>query len=95
MRQRDAHLKQGLHDLGPVVADVRGAGLLVDSGPDGDRAVDVQQAAREQGVLVNAVAPDVIRLAPPLTVSADEVHGFLDRFAPVLREAAGPQPAAA
>ncbi|MGW5173776.1 aminotransferase class III-fold pyridoxal phosphate-dependent enzyme [Streptomyces sp. NPDC004082] len=95
MRQRGAHLKQGLHDLGPVVADVRGAGLLAGTGPDGDRAVDVQQTARERGVLVNAAAPDVIRLTPPLTVSADEVDGFLDRFAAALREVAGPQPAAA
>ena len=37
----------------------------------------VEAAARDAGVLVNAAAPDVIRLAPPLNITADEVaHGI-------------------
>ncbi|MET8225198.1 hypothetical protein [Streptomyces sp. NPDC005301] len=90
MRQRGAHLKQGLHDLGPVVADVRGAGLLAGTGPDGDRAVDVQQTARERGVLVNAAAPH-----PAADRQRRRDRRPPRRFAAALREVAGPQPAAA
>jgi acetylornithine aminotransferase len=36
-------------------------------------AADVAARCRAQRVIVNAVAPDVLRIAPPLTITADEV----------------------
>jgi acetylornithine/N-succinyldiaminopimelate aminotransferase len=56
----------------PLVAGVRGSGLwraLVLTRPV---AAQVEAAARRAGVLVNAVQPDAIRLAPPLILSAAE-----------------------
>ena len=71
----------------PLVREVRGAGLLVGVALAAPCAERVQQAAQEAGVLVNAVAADVIRLAPPLTVSDAELDTFLERFRTALSSA--------
>ncbi|GBD29359.1 Acetylornithine aminotransferase [bacterium HR32] len=65
------HLRQ-LASRHPTVAEVRGMGLLVavDVRVEAARVVD---ACRERGLLVNAVRPHTIRLAPPLVVSPEEV----------------------
>jgi acetylornithine/N-succinyldiaminopimelate aminotransferase len=60
---------------------VRGRGLLL--GAELDRpAAQVIDACRERGVLVGSAGDRVLRLTPPLTVSADE----LDRGLSVLEE---------
>jgi acetylornithine/N-succinyldiaminopimelate aminotransferase len=56
---------------------VRGAGLLVAAVLDGPTAADVVQRALGAGLMVNAVAPDAVRLAPPLLVADDEVDEAL------------------
>ncbi len=61
----------GLAALAGVVS-VRGRGLLIGVVIDGS-AGDVVEAAREQGLLVLTAGDDVVRLAPPLTTTADEV----------------------
>ncbi|MFJ4981134.1 acetylornithine transaminase [Streptomyces coeruleorubidus] len=89
-------LRHGLeHPRHPLVREVRGAGLLLGVVLDGDAAARVQRAAEDRGLLVNAVMPDVVRLAPPLIVSDREVDTFLDRFRAALGEALGEVPAAA
>jgi acetylornithine aminotransferase len=72
----------------PLVREVRGAGLLLGVVLAGEHAASVQQAAQARGLLVNAVAPDVVRLAPPLTVSDHEVGAFLAGFRAALSEVA-------
>ena len=71
-------LADGVESLGhPLVDYVRGRGLLrgiVLTAPQG-KAVEV--AAREAGFLLNAAAPDVIRLAPPLVITEGQVEDFL------------------
>ncbi|HYN57655.1 MAG TPA: acetylornithine transaminase [Motilibacterales bacterium] len=74
--ERGAQFRAG---LGPVegVVEVRGAGLLLGIVLADPIARAVELAAREAGVLVNAAAPDVIRLAPPLNITPEEVaHGI-------------------
>jgi acetylornithine aminotransferase len=78
-------LGQALDEIvgGPVV-QARGTGLwrgLELAGPD---AVRVEAAARSRGLLVNAVKPDVIRLAPPLIVTQEEVAEAVDILAAAL-----------
>ncbi len=66
---------------GPVVG-VRGRGLLQALVLDGPHAAAVVGAALERGLLVNNVAPDVVRLAPPLLIddaALDELEGRLGR----------------
>jgi acetylornithine/N-succinyldiaminopimelate aminotransferase len=73
---RGAQFRRGLEPVEGVIA-VRGAGLLLGVVLADPIARAVEAAARDAGVLVNAAAPDVIRLAPPLTISRDEVaHGI-------------------
>jgi len=55
------------------IATVRGAGLLLGAVLDGVAAADVTRVALQHGLIVNAVAADTIRLAPPLTVSDAEI----------------------
>jgi acetylornithine aminotransferase len=47
----------------------------------------VEAAARDAGFLVNAIKPDVIRLAPPLIITADEVASFTTALPEILRKA--------
>ncbi|MFE6778212.1 acetylornithine transaminase [Streptomyces sp. NPDC057702] len=68
----------------PHVAQVRGAGLLLGIVLHEPLAQRVQQAAQDAGLLVNAVAPDVIRLAPPLIVTDEEIDTFLGALPAVL-----------
>lgn len=71
-------LAHGIESLQhPLVDYVRGRGLLrgvVLTAPD---AKAVETAARAAGFLVNAAAPDVVRLAPPLIISQVQVMSFL------------------
>lgn len=68
------HLADGLGALdSPLVAHVRGVGLWRGLALTGDHAAAVETVARRHGLLVNAVKPAVLRLAPPLIVTAAEV----------------------
>ncbi|AUI59863.1 acetylornithine transaminase [Amycolatopsis sp. BJA-103] len=68
-----------VEELGhPLVAGVRGAGLLLGIALREPVSAAVAKAAQEAGYLVNPIAPDTIRLAPPLILSADEANGFLE-----------------
>lgn len=91
--QAGERLRSGLESLGhPLVREVRGAGLLLGVVFDGEIpevAARVQRAAQDNGLLVNAVAPGVIRLTPPLTVSDREVDTFVDGFRAALSEVSG------
>ena len=82
-------LAAGIEDLGhPLVDYVRGRGLLrgiVLTAPHGKA---VEAAARQAGFLVNAAAPDVIRLAPPLIVTEEQLRGFVAAL-PTILDTAG------
>ena len=80
--QRGAELVAGLSEL-PGVESVRGRGLLIGAVTTGP-AADVVAAARAEGLLVLTAGENVLRLAPPLTVSADEVAAALDVLARVV-----------
>ncbi len=63
-----------LEDRFPVVRGVRGRGLLRGLELRDDIAPDVVTAALERGLLANPVRPNVVRLMPPLTVTAEEIE---------------------
>ncbi|MFV6028643.1 acetylornithine transaminase [Streptomyces sp. NPDC056264] len=68
----------------PLVAGVRGAGLLLGVVLTEPVAVRVQEAAQEAGFLVNAAGPGTVRLAPALTVSARQVEELVEALPAVL-----------
>lgn len=75
VRERGAQLSTGLERM-PGVCAVRGRGLLI--GAELDRPVGpVVDACRERGLLVLSAGPEVLRLTPPLVVSAGEVSRAL------------------
>ncbi|OZM70074.1 aspartate aminotransferase family protein [Amycolatopsis antarctica] len=61
----------------PEVTGVRGAGLLLGIGLRSPIAPAVAAAAQNAGYLVNAAGQDTVRLAPPLTLTREQVRGFL------------------
>ncbi|MGW2793649.1 acetylornithine transaminase [Streptomyces sp. NPDC001251] len=78
-------LRAGIEALGhPLVSHVRGAGLLLGIVLNEPLAPQVQQAAQDAGFLVNAPAPDVVRLMPPLIIGDAEVDAFLRALPGVL-----------
>ena len=77
-------LEAGLRALdSPLIQQVRGSGLWYGVALTSDCAAAIEQAARERGLLVNAVRPNVLRLAPPLIVTEAEIGEALQ----ALREA--------
>jgi acetylornithine aminotransferase len=82
-------LQHGIEALDhPLVDYVRGRGLLrgiVLTAPHGKA---VETAARQAGFLLNAAAPDVIRLAPPLIITAEQIDGFLAALPGILDQGA-------
>jgi len=69
----------------PAVQEVRGLGLLLaaELGPTGDaKAAYAELLAR--GLVTNAVTPTALRLAPPITVTDDEIDEAVSLIAAVL-----------
>ena len=71
-------LRRGIEALDhPLVAGVRGAGLLLGIELTTPVSPSVALALRGAGFLVNPIQPDVIRLAPPLILSPGQADAFL------------------
>jgi len=100
--ERDGLLRQA-HDLGehlagavlglghPGIATVRGRGLLRGVVLADEIAPAVADLALAAGFVVNAPRPDVLRLAPPLVVTAEQLDSFVAAL-PGLLDAAGARP---
>ena len=63
-----------VHCGNPLVVGVRGRGLLDAVQLSHPCAHAAMEWALDRGLIVNAVAPDALRLAPPLIVSGDDVE---------------------
>ena len=75
----------------PAVDTVRGAGLLIAAElTPGRDAVTVARACLERGLILNAVTPTALRLAPPLLVTDDEIRAAATILAAALDEPATP-----
>jgi acetylornithine aminotransferase len=84
-------VRHGIETLGhPLIDHARGRGLLWGIVLTAPRAKDVEAAARDAGFLVNAAAPDVIRLAPPLIVTEAQIDGFIAALPGILDTAGAP-----
>ncbi|MFR0353793.1 acetylornithine transaminase [Streptomyces sediminimaris] len=90
VKRQSEKLREGIESLGsPLISHVRGAGLLLGIVLTEPLAPQARQAAQEAGFLVNAPAPDVVRLMPPLNLGDDEVDAFLRALPGVLEQAHG------
>jgi acetylornithine/N-succinyldiaminopimelate aminotransferase len=68
----------------PLVAEVRGAGLLLGVGLTDPVANRVATEALALGLIVNAANESTIRIAPPLIVGEAEITEFATKFAKAL-----------
>lgn len=83
------HLRDGITKLGhPLVAGVRGRGLLLAIALTEPVAARVAAAVLEAGFIVNDVQPDAIRLAPPLILTEADADAFLTALPALLDEEA-------
>ncbi|SFP41763.1 acetylornithine aminotransferase apoenzyme [Geodermatophilus dictyosporus] len=79
----------GIEGLGhPAVSGVRGRGALLGVVLTAPVAAALEVALREAGFLANAVAPDVLRLAPSLVLTDAQVDAFVAAL-PAALDAAG------
>ncbi len=80
-----AWLAAAIEGLGlPQVDHVRGRGLLRGVVLTDPISARVAAAALEAGFIINAPRPDVLRLAPPLIVTTDELQTFVDALPALL-----------
>jgi acetylornithine aminotransferase len=85
VKRQGEKLRQGVEALQhPLVDHVRGAGLLIGIVLTEPLSAQIQKAAQDAGILLNAAVPDVVRLAPPLVVGDEETDAFLQALPGVL-----------
>ena len=78
-RATGAWLRDAVSGLGhELISSVRGRGMLLGVVLTKEVAPQVAEAALAAGFIVNAPRPDVIRLAPPLISTPEDLAGFLE-----------------
>lgn len=89
VRDTGEYLRDAVHALeAPVVARTHGMGLWFGLTLTVDVAPVVERRMRELGVIVNAAKPNVIRIAPPLIITRDEIDELVAALAIALAEVA-------
>ncbi len=86
-RRLGASWRADLAAADPLVREVRGEGLLIGVVLHRPVAAELAAAALEGGFIVNAVAPDTVRLAPPLVLSAAQAAEFTSALPDLCRAA--------
>ena len=87
--KRGNEIRDAIVALGsPLVAELRGSGLLIGVGLTEPVAQRISAKALDLGLIVNAPNDDSIRIAPPLTIGDREVAEFTALFASALEASA-------
>ncbi|MDS1271782.1 aspartate aminotransferase family protein [Lipingzhangella sp. LS1_29] len=94
--EQGERLRKGLQqvaDRSPAIGDVRGLGLMLgsefttpDGAPDAETANRAHRAAADAGLLLLTCGPygNVVRMIPPLVVSADQVDAAVEIWGDVI-----------
>jgi acetylornithine aminotransferase len=89
---RGAQIRTRVEELAsPLVAGVRGQGLLIGIGLNEPVAGAVVAESMRAGLIVNAANDSTIRIAPPLIIDGADVDEFVERFSRAL-DAVAPAP---
>lgn len=87
--RRGVEVREAITDIGsPLVAGVRGKGLLIGVALTEPVAGAVVAAAQGRGLIVNAANPETVRIAPALTIGDAEIEEFRELFAATLADVA-------
>lgn len=88
--QAGEHLAEQVMALGhPAIKQVRGRGLLRGIVLADERAAATNEALLEAGFITNAPRADVLRIAPPLITSSEQLDSFVSAL-PAALDAAAP-----
>jgi acetylornithine/N-succinyldiaminopimelate aminotransferase len=77
VRELGGRLCDGLDGIGPI-AEVRGRGLMVGARLEGIDAKEAAGRLLDQGLIVNPIGADILRLLPPLIIGEAEVDEALE-----------------
>ncbi len=86
-RELGHYFRQALRDLNsPYIAEVRGKGLLIgiEFTPETGHARDIAESLKERGVLAKDTHGTVIRFAPPLVITREQIDFIVEQLAAVL-----------
>jgi len=83
VRDLGGRLREGLERIGAVTS-VRGRGLMVGARIEGVDAKDAAARALAEGLIVNPIGSDTLRLLPPLVIGEAEVDEALEVLGRVL-----------
>ena len=87
-KELEHRFRTSIEGLGhPAVHGVRGSGALLGVVLTAPAAAALEAALRAAGFLTNAVAPDVLRLAPPLVLTDAQVDAFASALPAALDDA--------
>lgn len=75
---------RSLEDRHGSISEVRGRGLLCAVQFDEDIAEQVTKEALGEGLLLNNLRPNVLRIAPPLTITDEEIDEAVEKLERVL-----------
>ena len=80
---------QDLVDESPLLKGVRGRGLLnavlINDTPESSTAWDLCVALKDNGLLAKPTHGNIIRFAPPLVMTADQLEACIDIIANTVR----------
>jgi acetylornithine/N-succinyldiaminopimelate aminotransferase len=86
---RGAQIREAIAAIGsPLIAETRGAGLLIGIGLTEPIAQKITSQAFELGLIINAPNDSSLRLAPPLIIGDAEVAAFVELFTMALEATA-------
>jgi acetylornithine aminotransferase len=68
------------------VTEIRGRGLLIGIGLNGEYAKELAGLLADRGILVNAPSAETIRIAPPMIVTKIQVDKFITVFTQCMQE---------
>ena len=83
VRELGGRLCDGLERIGPI-AEVRGRGLMIGVSLEGIDAMDAAARLLEEGLVVNSIGTDTLRLLPPLVIGDPDVDEALEIIARTL-----------
>jgi len=78
-----------LREASPLIAEVRGMGLMLGVELKAPRAKDVQTFCLRKGLIVNAIGDTVLRFVPPLTITQADVDEAIGKLRTSLNDCAG------
>ncbi len=97
VRRKGARLRAGIERLvatRPLVAEVRGRGLMLGLRLAAPRASELVDILRDGGALTCPAGADVVRFVPPLTITLEELDEALEILARALDTLAAREPPA-